>query len=96
MSTFTDNREAFFQSEGPNGEDAPVVPPELPPAPTMTEWIMEHGVVMWHLNVYLLYKAGHPIPQPDLNAEPYSTWEEDFPNDEPKDMAAKGHVALYP
>jgi len=96
MTPFEQAREAFFQSEGPNGEPAPVVPPEFPPAPTMSEWIAQHLVVMWHLNAYLLWQAGHPVPQPNLNDEPYSTWEQDWPNDTPETMAAKGHVALYP
>jgi len=96
MSTFTERADAVFADEGPNGEPAPVAPPEFPPAPTMSEWIAQHLVVMWHLNAYLLWQAGHPVPQPNLNDEPYSTWEQDWPNDTPETMAAKGHVALYP
>lgn len=94
MSAWHDAADALFSGEGPNGEPPPMY--QVAPAPTMTEWMAEHAIVMYWLNLYLLWKGGVVTQPQNVGDEPFDTWEADWPNDDPETMAAKGHVALYP
>lgn len=97
MSTFIENADALFQGEGPDGE-----PPADPPSPDYQR-IAELVMILWWLEMFILWKMGHPVAQPNLNEEPWATWEAGWndyiqmqPGEMRREMAADGHVARYP